>query len=66
MTAPVKEPEFRQLGIQTAERPIGENHNPCGAGVFDFRKMAIGGLTPFCETSGRSQTPRHDAPAARL
>jgi hypothetical protein len=32
------------LGIQTAEFPICKNHNPCGAGDFDFRKVAIGGL----------------------
>jgi hypothetical protein len=36
--------EFRKLGIQAAAGPIGKNHNPCGAGVFDFRKAAIGGL----------------------
>jgi hypothetical protein len=32
------------LGIQTAECPIGKNHNPCGTGVFGFCKVAIGGL----------------------
>jgi hypothetical protein len=32
------------LGIQTAECPIGKNHNPCGTGVLDFCKVAIGGL----------------------
>jgi hypothetical protein len=32
------------LAIQTAECPICENRDPCGTGVFDFRKAAIGGL----------------------
>jgi hypothetical protein len=32
------------LGIQTAECPIRKNHDPCGTGVFDFCKAAIGGL----------------------
>jgi hypothetical protein len=32
------------LGIQTAECPIGKNHHPCGTSVFDFCKVAIGGL----------------------
>jgi hypothetical protein len=33
-----------KLGIQTAERPICKNHNPCGTGVLDFCKTAIGGV----------------------
>jgi hypothetical protein len=32
------------LGIQTAECPICKNHDPCGTGVLDFWKVAIGGL----------------------
>jgi hypothetical protein len=32
------------LGIQTAECPICENHDPCGTGVLDFCKVAFGGL----------------------
>jgi tryptophanyl-tRNA synthetase len=32
------------LGIQTAECPICKNRDPCGIGVFDFCKAAVGGL----------------------
>jgi hypothetical protein len=35
--------DFCKLSIQTAECPVCKNCNPCGTGVFDFCKPAIGG-----------------------
>jgi hypothetical protein len=51
---------FCKVGIQTAECPIGKNHDPCGTGVFDFCKVAIGDLTGIIHTHESSSIPVRD------
>jgi hypothetical protein len=42
------------VGIQTAECPLCKNHGPCGTGVFDFCKAAIGGLIAALQNFGNN------------
>ena len=62
---------FCKASIQTAECSLCKNHGPCGTGVFDFCKVAIGGVIAILQNftfqeRGGSSRPHTPRPGLRL